>query len=86
MIHTLYIEHEVANHPLTQKIIKRFSTAQRVDCDRYTEIFNSKNQNFRLQKLRPALILARKFGKRVLPAPDGYGIGGEHNYYFSHRK
>lgn len=84
MIHTLYVEHEIADHPRTQEILKRFSTVPRVDCDRYTEIFNLKNQNFRLQKLRPALILARKFGKRVLPAPDGYGIGGEHNYYFSH--
>ena len=82
MIHTIYVEHEVADHSRTREILKRFPNAQRVDCDRYTEVFNPKNQNFRLQKQRPSLILARKFGKRILPAPEGYGIGGEHNYYF----
>ena len=83
MIHTLYVEHEVLDHPRTQEILRRFSNIPRVDCDRYTEIFSLKNQNFRLQKIRPALILARKFGKRVLPTPAGYWIGGKHNYYFS---
>ena len=29
-------------------------------------------------------MLAKKFGQHVLRAPDGYGIGGTYNYYFSH--
>ena len=37
-----------------------------------------------MQKRRPALILAHKTGQRVLAAPVGYGIGGGHNFYFSH--
>ena len=84
MIQTIYIERQVADHPRAREVLARFPAAQRIDCDRYTEIFNPKNQNFRLQKQQPALIIAHKFGKRVLSAPEGYGIGGQHNYYFSH--
>ncbi len=53
-------------------------------CERYTHVFNNSAQNFRIQKQQPSLILAKKNHKRVLPTPAGYGIGGEHNYYFSH--
>ena len=48
------------------------------------EVFNPKAQSFRLQKLRPALILAAKHDAHVLPAPHEYNIGSRHNYYFSH--
>ncbi len=52
--------------------------------DRFGEVFNRRAQSFRLQKKRPALILARKHGGLVLPAPAEYGVGGRHNFYFSH--
>lgn len=84
MIDTIYIEAAVADHPRTTLIKQRFPHARFVSCDRYGEVFNPKAQNFRLQKQRPALILAEKYQKFVLPAPAGYGIGGQHNYYFSH--
>ena len=84
MIDTLYIENDVAEHPRTQAIAARFAAATRVRCERYGEVFNPRAQSFRLQKRKPALILARKFDRLVLEAPTGYGIGGAHNYYFSH--
>ena len=84
MIDTIYIERAVADHPRTVEILRRFPKATRIDCERYGEIFNRRAQNFRLQKRRPALILARKDGRRILETPAGYGIGGERNYYFSH--
>lgn len=84
MIQTIYIEDDIRDHPRTQKICERFPTATKISCDRYTSVFNNNSQNFRLQKKNPALILARKHQKHVLPAPPGYGIGGERNYYFSH--
>jgi spore photoproduct lyase len=84
MIDTLYIEDGITDHPRTQEILNRFPDAARIPCGRYTEIFNRKAQNFRLQKRRPALILAAKFRNHVLPAPPGYSIGARHNYYFSH--
>ena len=84
MIDTIYVENTVARHERAENMIRRFPDAAYVTCDRYQEVFNPKAQNFRLQKKNPALILAKKFGATVLPAPEGYGIGGEHNYYFSH--
>lgn len=84
MIDTIYLETAVADHPRTAAIRSRFPSARIIECERYGEVFNPKAQNFRLQKSRPALILAEKFQKFVLQAPAGYGIGGERNYYFSH--
>lgn len=84
MIDTLYIESAVAQHSRVTAIRRRFPAAGVIDCERYGEVFNPKAQNFRLQKQRPALILAHKHQKFVLPAPAGYGIGGQRNYYFSH--
>jgi len=84
MIETLYIETAVLQHPRVIAIRQRFSQARIVTCERYGEVFNPKAQNFRLQKQQPALILAEKFQKFVLPAPEGYGIGLARNYYFSH--
>ncbi|MCQ8104295.1 DNA photolyase [Methylomonas sp. SURF-2] len=84
MIDTLYIESAIAEHPRVAAIRRRFPEARVIDCERYGEVFNPKAQNFRLQKQNPALILAGKHQKFVLPAPAGYGIGGEQNYYFSH--
>jgi len=81
---TLYIEEEIAAHPRTLEICARFPQAERIPCQQYGEVFNPKAQNFRLQKRNPALILASKYRQRILAVPDGYGIGGSRNYYFSH--
>ena len=84
MIETIYIEDNIRLHPKTLQICSRFSQARKIICHRYTEIFNTKAQNFRLQKRQPALILAEKHNKFIHRAPAGYGIGGDRNYYFSH--
>ena len=84
MIDTIYIEEEIRNHPRTQAICVRFPKARLIPCERYGEVFNRNAQNFRLQKNRPALILAKKFGRFILETPKGYGIGSSHNFYFSH--
>ena len=84
MFEYIYVENAVADHPFTREIVTRFAGSTVIPCNRYTEIFNRKAQNFRLQKRRPALILAEKFGHFLLPAPDNYGIGSDSNYYFSH--
>jgi len=83
-MHTIYLEKEVLQHPRTLSILDRYPAARVIEIDRYGEIFNSKAQNFRLQKQNPALILAAKHGNAVLQAPPDYHIGGRHNYYFSH--
>jgi spore photoproduct lyase len=81
---TIYIEAGITEHPRTKAICARFPRANQVFCERHGEVFNPKAQDFRLQKQKPALILANKHDNRVLKTPAGYGIGGERNYYFSH--
>lgn len=84
MAQVLYIEKSCWDHPSACRIRQHFKGAHVIPCDHYGEIFNRRAQNFRQQKDNPALILAEKKGKLVLPCPDGFGIGGMHNYYFSH--
>ena len=84
MIDSLYIEESIEHHPRSLNIINRFPEARKITCHRYTEIFNRKAQNFRLQKSKPALILAEKRRHFILPTPDHYGIGATDNFYFSH--
>ena len=83
-MHQIYVEDSIADHERTRGILQRFPRAHVTRLEHYGSVFNRKAQNFRLQKKSPALILAHKQGKRILPAPPGYGVGGAHNYYFSH--
>ncbi|MGB1879870.1 MAG: SPL family radical SAM protein [Gammaproteobacteria bacterium] len=84
MIETLYIEEQAQRHPRTQAIVGKFPQAKIVECRHYGEIFNRAGQNFRLQKSRPALILALKGQRRVLPVPAGFELGSGPAHYFSH--
>lgn len=84
MIETIYIEEAILQHPRVLDIVARFPEARIIPCGRYGEVFNPKAQNFRLQKQRPALILAEKYKNFAMKVPAGYGIGAKKNYYFSH--
>jgi spore photoproduct lyase len=84
MFSSIYFENDIKTHPQTLRILEKFPKLPHIACDHYGEIFNRHNQNFRLQKTESALILARKQGKLVLPAPAEYNIGGTNNFYFSH--
>lgn len=81
---TLYVESGISSHPRVELLRERFPRATEIECDRYGEVFNGRSQNFRLQKKRPALIVAEKHGKTVLPTPPSYSIGRANNFYFSH--
>ncbi len=63
---------------------RRLRNLPLIEIEHYGEVFNPRAQNFRLQKKNPALIIARKNKGHVLAAPEGYGLGGDNNYYFSH--
>ena len=84
MIDTIYFEEQVSDHSRSIALFERFPKADRIPCSHYKEVFNPSSQNFRIQKRKPALILAKNSGTMVHPVPDTYGIGGKHNYYFSH--
>jgi len=84
LVDTIYIEEKVKNFDRTKKILSRFKNSRHIFINKYSEIFNIKNQNFRIQKINPSLILAFKHKNFVLKAPDGFGIGTSKNFYFSH--
>ena len=84
MIETIYVEDEIKNHPRTKFILNKFKKSRIILINKYGEIFNKRNQNFRIQKANPCLILAHKKDNFVLPAPEGFGIGSSKNFYFSH--
>ncbi len=82
----IYIEEEAFLYPRVEKLLTSYPNAEKIICHHYGEIFNLKNQNFRIQKeQKPALIIAVKKGKKVLPTPENFGIGEKNNnFYFSH--
>ncbi|MBI5273618.1 MAG: DNA photolyase [Chlamydiales bacterium] len=84
MFTMIYIEEEIREHPTVARIREQFKSASSVFISRYTEIFNRSSQHFRLQKEHPALILAKKHQGFIHETPPTYGIGRNHNYYFSH--
>ena len=83
-IETIYIEKEIKDHPNTKNILKKINYKNIILCNKYTEIFNTKNQNFRVQKINPGLILAQKKKNFLLKTPENFTIGYTNNYYFSH--
>jgi spore photoproduct lyase len=84
MIKVIYHEEGILDHPHSQAILRLYPKATLIPCAHYKDVFNPSGQSFRLQKKSPALILARKTGSLVHPVPATYGIGGKHNFYFSH--
>ncbi len=72
------------DHPRARALLRRLDGLAQIEIERYGEVFNPRAQNFRLQKRNPAMIIAAKPRGRVLAAPPGYGLDGNHHYYFSH--
>jgi spore photoproduct lyase len=84
MASRVYVEAAVRQHPRTQQILQKLHKLPVIEIEHYGEVFNPRSQNFRLQKKNPAIIIAHKNKGHMLAAPAGYGLGGDHNYYFSH--
>ena len=84
MIETVYIEKKVESYKYTKEILYKVRPKNIIICKNYNEIFNKKNQSFRLQKKFPSIILAEKQKSLVLETPQNFSIGGKNNYYFSH--
>jgi spore photoproduct lyase len=80
----IYIEEEVADHWRTHEILSRLPDAVRIPCTRYTELLDREEQDFRLQKLRPSLVLAQRSRDLVVEAPPGYAFGARRNFSFAH--
>ena len=50
MNNIIYIENAIKMHPRTKLICSKFKNPEIVHIKKYGEIFNSRNQNFHLQK------------------------------------
>lgn len=83
LIHQIYLEKELIEHPLAIAIIQKYPQVTVTTIDSYREIFNRKKQDFRVQKNTPCLIIAKKYGKYVHQIPETFGIGYDLHYYFS---
>ena len=81
---SIYIEKDILNLKDVKIFLKKNKSKNIIQCENYKEIFNLKNQNFRLQKKNQSLILARKRNNYVLKTPDQFSIGFKEKYYFSH--
>ena len=84
MIETVFVEREIMSHTIAKRVLSCLPKADLFEINRYQELFNKRQQNFRLQKEKPALILAKKHDNFVLPAPSGFGLDSQKNFYFSH--
>tara|TARA_B100000989_G_scaffold299018_1_gene292017 strand:+ start:9118 stop:10098 length:981 start_codon:yes stop_codon:yes gene_type:complete len=84
IIETLYIEKRILDNKYTKKVIHLLKPKHIIYCQNFKEIFNLKKQNFRIQKYRPSMILAKKENNFLIKTPKDFNIGGKNNYYFSH--
>ena len=84
MIENIYIEKSVKNQKITLQVMERVNPKNIIYCNNYKEIFNPRNQNFKLQKIKPSLILAKKNRNLLTQIPKNFSIGGQKNFYFSH--
>ncbi len=80
----VYLEEAAAGHERAKWLLERLRPSSVVACGHYGELFNRSAQDFRLQKESPAWIVATKRGRFLHPVPDGFGVGGSENWYFSH--
>ena len=81
---SIYIEKDILYLKGVKMFLKKNKSENIIECESYKEIFNLKNQNFRIQKNNQSLILAKKKNNYVLKTPDQFSIGFKDNYYFSH--
>ncbi len=58
MINYIYAERDALDYPVTKRILEQFKAAELYVVESYKDIFCRPNQNYRLQKDNPALILA----------------------------
>ncbi len=80
----IYIEKKIKSYDRVKNIVNRHPNSDVIYIDKYTEVFNKKNQNFRLQKKNPSLLIAKKHDNFLNKIPEKYGIGNKLNYYFSY--
>ena len=80
----IYIENEIKKNERVNNILSKYSDYEAVYIEKYTEVFNKKNQSFNLQKTNPSIIIAKKNKNFLNKIPTKYSIGNSRNFYFSY--
>ena len=77
-----YIEKQIFDKNLTQKIINKFNP-KIIEIDHYKDIFNRSHQNFNYQKQRNVLILAKKEKNFLYKGSNFCNNRGYQNFFYS---
>ncbi|MDF3820979.1 DNA photolyase [Leptospira sp. 96542] len=78
----IYVEEAVINLERTQKIISKLKPKEVIIINHYKDSFNRSNQNFRIQKESPKLILAKKYDQFLYKGSNfSPNFEFEHFYY-----
>ena len=59
-INTVYVENDIKNNTNTLNILQRIQFNEIIYCNKHTEVFNPKNQNFRIQKITTKFNFSKK--------------------------
>lgn len=79
----IYVEEDLREDPATGSILSKFPSAKVVHIKSYSEIFNRKAQDFRLQKMSSKLILARKKDNFLYDGSAYAQNFGEENFFYT---
>ena len=84
MFRQIYIEKDLLESPISQKILAQFPNAERRYIDSYQQVFGKYRKPYLQKRQRLDLFIARKKGTLLKTAPDAYGLAGEPHYYYIH--
>ena len=82
--HHVYVERSIKGDKTVQGVLGKLRHSRVVWTNHYKDVFNRKKQSLKLQKLSPALILAKKTGQLVYPgSKECQSFGNSFFYYTS---
>ncbi len=84
MFHKIFVEHQVAGHRETGRILAAFPRTPVQFIDKVEEVFERVRKPYLQKRTTLNLFVGRKAGQLVKAAPDAYGRSGEPHYYFIH--
>jgi len=82
MIDYIYVEKGAEAYPACARILSHFGGANIIGIENYKDLFCRGNQNYRLQKSRPSLILAVNKAGFVYEGADNCQSFGNDNFYY----
>ena len=84
LVKRIFVEHQVATHPQTGRILRALDKAPVVYIDKVEDVFERARKPYLQKRGDLNLFIGRKEGQLVKPAPDAYGLSGDPHYYFIH--